>query len=205
MRASRNDTEALPDELHEALSEAGFDQLRKHSRWTYARVFVRNEADTPPRALTRHEVEADLQDHTAIDPAKSSSHPALTDLVEAGILDRDTSREPHQYWLSHSLNPQANETTEDTAASEPNSTSGGSEHSSSPRANDAEESRFRYLAFERLWLSALVVGLSLTLLTLVLLRLSAPPTLSIGSAALSWGALSIGFVVIVVSVFYHWQ
>jgi len=204
MRASRNDTEALPDELHEALSEAGFDQLRKHSRWTYARVFVRNEADTPPRALTRHEVEADLQDHTAIDPAKSSSHPALTDLVEAGILDRDTSREPHQYWLSDSLNL-STESTTDATVPEPDSSSDGSEHSSSPRANDAEESRFQYLAFERLWLSALVVGLSLTLLTLVLLRLSAPPTLSTGSAALAWGALSIGFVVIVVSVFYHWQ
>lgn len=202
--ASRNDTEALPDELHEALSEAGFDQLRKHSRWTYARVFVRNEADTPPRALTRHEVEADLQDHTAIDPAKSSSHPALTDLVEAGILDRDTSREPHQYWLSDSLNL-STEKTDDATVPEPDSTSGGSDNSPTPESNAPGGSRFRYLAFERLWLSALVVGLGLTLLTLVLLRLSAPPTLSTGSAALAWGALSIGFVVIVVSVFYHWQ
>jgi hypothetical protein len=191
----------MPDELYEALSEAGFDETREHSRWTYAKVFVRNNADSSTRALTRREVENDLEEHTKITPAKSSSHHALIDLVDAGILDRDTSRESHLYWLSLSLKPTANETTADATAAESGSTSHVSDHSPTPEANTPSEPRLRYLAFERIWLFALVIGLSLTLLTLVLLRLSVPTVLSIGSAALAWGALSIGLVVITASLY----
>jgi len=47
-------------------------------------------------------------------------------------------------------------------------------------------------------LGTLVVGLLLTFLTLVLLRLSVSTTFSIGSAALAWGILSLGLILFVV-------
>lgn len=53
-------------------------------------------------------------------------------------------------------------------------------------------------ALNRVWLVALVIGLSLTLVTPVLLRFSVPTTVSLGSAALAGGALSVGLILSVV-------
>lgn len=199
MKPSRTDTEEIPDELYEALSEASFSQITDHSRWTYATVFVRNKADNLARALTAEEVEANYKKLTTLDPSESTTYIALNELVEAGILECDRSREPYKYWLSHSLKTTGNETTTDATSSESGSASRVSNDSQTPESNSPSESQLRYFGFERIWLFALVIGLSLTLLTLVLLRLSVPTSLSIGSAALAWGAISIGLVVFLAS------
>lgn len=197
MSLDGNDSEELPDELHEALSEGGFDPLQKYSRWTYAEVFVRKKADSSTRALTRREVEADLAEYNGLDPARSTSYEALGDLVEADILDINTDLDTHQYWLSSALDSTPAGAIDDAPASESDPTSGELTHSPVPVRDTSSQSRLRYLSSTPFPLSLLVIGLSLVVLTAVLLRLSVPRIVWGVSAIFAWGAISFGSVALI--------
>jgi hypothetical protein len=205
MTTGSNNTGQMLTELREALSDSGFTQVRVHSRWTYARAFVRNEADRREQALSRPDVEADLKEHTTLQPVKSTTHKALTQLVEAGILECETSREPHVYWLSLTLESTPHETLDNATTSPQESSPSESAPSQPSETNTHSQSRLHHIADERISLSTLVIGLTLTLLTLVLLRLSVPITISIGSAALAWATLSIGNVELAASAYHRYR
>lgn len=206
MRMVPDKYEEMPEELCDALSEAGFDPFKEHSRWDYTQVFVRQNANDDSRSLTRREVQVDLEQQTTVETAKTTANNALGDLVDAGILTCDTDLDTHQYWLSYSPDP-SSATTVDGAIHDggPVAEPVAGDDSTDTTTSDADRLAGltrRYFAFERVWLAALVVGLTMTLVTLVLLRLSVPTTLSIGSAALAWAVLSFGGVVLVVSLRY---
>lgn len=200
MRVTPDMYDEMPEELSDALEDADFSHERKHSRWEYAQVFVRQNADDASRSLTRRDVQADLEQETKLDTQKSTAHNALEDLVDAGILNCDTGLITYQYWLSYSLESSSATTTEgnmvDTEPVADSDTAGPI----SPDTDRAAGSTRPYFVSKPVWLGTLVVGLLLTFLTLVLLRLSVSTTFSIGSAALAWGILSLGLILFVVFV-----
>jgi hypothetical protein len=190
--------EDMPEEVREALREGNFHPFKEHSRWDYAQVFVRQNADTAPRSLTRRDVQDDLHQETTIDPKKSTAYNALGDLVDAGVLTCDDELEPHRYYLSYSLESSSPTTTEESMADTGPVAGSDSIDAVSPKTDrSASSTRFSF-ALKRVWLGTLVVGLGLTLVTLVLLRLSVPTTVSLGSAALAGGALSVALILSIV-------
>lgn len=186
----------LPDEIPNktavALFEADYPLMtpsNTYNRVKYASVLARNDAYCLKEALRADEIKEEMGEYLGKSPSSSAVSKALTDLCEDEIVERDTSRKPYLYWISPSLKPTAEETSDVTQVSEPDSSNDLVGRSSTPNENEYAESWSYYLDSPYTWLSALVIGLGLALLTIILFRFSVPPAIPHGTAQMSWDSL----------------
>ncbi|WP_262174497.1 hypothetical protein [Haloarcula laminariae] len=198
----------IPEEIREILEEEGFDKKRKHSRWNYTHAFAHKNADTPRNSLTRNDVEQVLERHfddLKFENTRSTSNNALDDLVEADILEVEKMNSGHLYWLAHSLNTadsQTSEPTNDLSAgavqptehdsSAPSTTSTSSAEPTAAHSGDNVARSSSLQLRGMVSLLTLTAGMSLTIVTLVLLRLPVVTAPWLESAVLAWILISLG-------------